>query len=171
MTDDRKAPPDQHLLFTDALGRKPQARWVSAAQARADARAHFDGLPAGVRTATIEHLHRMLADASWRHAVTMPENPHQYSHSRTWLNRAAFTFAVEYIRMLGVRERFHGRLYTVYFCGGFKHWTMNWPTSQTILINRKPESAPPSGDEPSPPPALDVPAGTRRITLDEETDE
>ena len=140
MTDDPKAPqPRQPLLLeTDAIGRKPQQRWLDAAARRAEQRAHFDALPDSVRTATIVHLDHMLREAHWRLAVTMPQNPHEYSHARTWSNRTVFTFAVEWIRFLGERERYDGRIYTVYFSGGFKHWCMNWPTSQTILINRKP---------------------------------
>jgi hypothetical protein len=163
VTDDPKAPP----LLLDSKGRRPQQRWLTAAQARADARAHFEALPAGVRTATLEHLHRMLADAHWRRAVTMPENPHEYTHTRTWPNRVAFVWTAEMVRLLGVRERYAGRLYTVYFCAGYKHWTMNWPMAQTILINRKPDSGQPSASEPSSS-SPDIQAGTRRITLDEE---
>jgi hypothetical protein len=158
--------PRQQLQFLDSRGRKPQQRWITAAQARADAKAHFEALPAGVRTATIDHLHRMLREAHWRFAASMPENPHEYTHSRTWPNRTAFVWTAEMVRLLGVRERYAGRLYTVYFCGGFKHWTMNWPMAQTILINRKPESepAPSAGESPETPSE----PGTRRIDLDDE---
>ncbi len=137
--------PQQTPLF-DARGRKPQQRWLSAAQARADARAAFAGLPNSVQIATWAHLDHLLANAQWRFAATMPDNPHAYTHVRTWSDRAAFSWTCEMIRLLGEREKYAGRFYTVLVRNGFKHWTMNWPVSMTILINRKPPDLP--GDRP-----------------------
>jgi len=121
----------------DLLGPRP-SRVTSAAQRRADARAAFDALPEVVRNATWAHLDHLLIDARWVFAKTMPDNPHAYTHSRTWPSRAAFSWTVEMIRLLGEREKYAGRYYTVLVRNGFKHWTMNWPTAMTILINRKP---------------------------------
>ena len=148
MTDDRKTPA-QDSLFVDSRGRRQQSRWIAAAERRADARRAFEALPAEERTAILARLDRLLfVDNVWQIARSMIDNPHAYTRSRTWRSRGDFEWAVTMIRNQAVtgceRQKFAGRWYDTLVrphpltgvpC---RFWPMNWPLSQTILINRKP---------------------------------
>jgi hypothetical protein len=82
------APQQTHLFGS---GRKPQARWIAAAERRAAATARFDALPEAERAAIwarIDHL--LFTEAVWVRAKTMPANPHAYTKRRAWRNDADF---------------------------------------------------------------------------------
>jgi hypothetical protein len=86
---------------------------------------------------TREELTQRLESATYRFARTMPEHPHWYSLRKTWADETVFEAAVEAIRCYGKKRAWHDRRKYVYFdAGGYTYWTMGWPLSQTILINR-----------------------------------
>jgi len=78
-----------------------------------------------------------VAGHRWRPAVTMPENPHEYTLRREARGDDLFAAAVRYIREHGVMEPYAGRPYKVLPFGEHKYWTMGAPLEVTILINRK----------------------------------
>lgn len=130
-------------------GREPQKRWADAAERRAATRARFDALSEQERAGLWARLDRLLfADAQWRRARTMPDNPHSYTLRRTWKNDADFVWVVQMIRAIGDREKFPpapgGRWYDVLNRHGRKVWVMGWPVNYpngrpwTILLNKKP---------------------------------
>jgi hypothetical protein len=77
---------------------------------------------------------------SWRFALTMPDNPHEYALRRHAADNE-FDAAVRYIREHGRLESFRGRPYKTLYFGEHKYWTMGAPLAETDLINRKPRSA------------------------------
>jgi nitrate reductase alpha subunit len=87
----------------------------------------------------------LFAEAWWRVARTMPENPHSYTRRRDWRHDADFVFVVEFLRS-GVcdREKFAGRWYDVLNRHGRKVWVMGWPINYsngrwcTVILNKKP---------------------------------
>ncbi len=74
----------------------------------------------------------------WRMAMTMPENPHQYTLKKEWSDEPAFfESVVQFIRECGYDEPFAGKNYTLLDVNEHKYWTMGAPLYDTILINRK----------------------------------
>jgi hypothetical protein len=130
--------------------RRPQQRWLDAAERRAAAKAKFHALPQTERDAIWTRLDRLLfTEAKWTVARTMPDNPHSYTRKRDWNDPRDFEWVVLFIRSgVADREKFPpepgGRWYDVlHRCHPVtqvpcKIWPMNWPLSMTILLNRKP---------------------------------
>ena len=87
--------------------------------------------------AEFEQVARHLAAQEWIFAKTMPENPHEYTLRKKWERDEDFAAVVEFIRRHGYRQKFEGRYYTQLDIDDHTYWTMGWPVSQTILINRK----------------------------------
>ena len=80
---------------------------------------------------------QILESKSYRFAKTMPEIPHFYTLKREWDNPKEFEKAVIYIRENGQKELWQdGQHYTYLYVNGWKYWTMEFPVSETILINR-----------------------------------
>jgi hypothetical protein len=129
---------------------------------REAARVAFFDRPDEVVAADLARLDRLLVEAHWRIAVTMPENPHCYTLRRSWACDEDFVFCVEVIRSIGEREKFPpgpgGRYYDVlHRCGPGgdtrKYWAMGFmggggPINYSdgrpciFLINRKPPVCP-----------------------------
>jgi hypothetical protein len=134
-------------------GRRPQQRWIEAAERRAAAKARFDALPEHERTAIWARIDRLLViEAKWIRAKS-PEyanNPHSYCRRRDWTNDEDFQWFVTMLREGGIseREKFPpgpgGRYYDVLRRNGRLYWVMGWPINYsngrpcTILINKKP---------------------------------
>ena len=91
-----------------------------------------------------------LHTADFVFAKTMPENPHHYTHRKTWGDdgQDAFTETVETIRRFGEPEWYPGRggpktppgratKYLQLALNGHKYWTMGWKPHETTIINRK----------------------------------
>lgn len=132
--------------------RRPQARWLAAAERRAAAKAAFDALPEGERSAIWSRVDRLLfSECVWRIARTMPENPHAYVHRKTFRDDADFRFLIEFLRS-GVcdREKYAGRWYDTLnrvhpvTQVPSKFWCLGWPLDYssgrwcTIIVNKKP---------------------------------
>lgn len=84
---------------------------------------------------------------SWRYAKTMPQWPHEYVVRRDCHDEGVWEWAVAFIRLHGVKERFGAATRPYLYRDGWKYWTMGAPVSETIIINR--EVATPSGEEAS----------------------
>ena len=155
MTEDDK-PLQQPALF-DSRGRRPQQRWINAAQKREAETAAWFARPADEVAADMARLEDLLVRrAPWKFASTMADNPHCYSLRRRWTwphGDEDFQWVVATIRVIADRERYppsgrHARWYRVLHLGGAIYWTMNWPinypngTPCTSLINRKPPFLP-----------------------------
>jgi hypothetical protein len=144
----------QQSLLVDALGRRPQQRWIDAHQRREAEKAAWLGRPADVVAADFARLEDLLFNrARWKFAASMPENPHSYTLRRTWERDEDFVWTVQTIRIIADREKFPpsgpaARWYTVLHMRGAKFWPMNYPINYsdgrpcTILINRKPAHLP-----------------------------
>jgi hypothetical protein len=141
--------PSQATLFGS---RRPQQRWIAAAERRASARARFDGLPKDERAAIWARIDRLLLrEAKWTRAKTMEDNPHSYCRRRDWLRDEDFVWFVTMLREGGIgdREKFPdapgGRWYDVLNRDGRKFWVMGWPINYsngtwcTVIINKKPQ--------------------------------
>jgi hypothetical protein len=150
-----KPAPQQTPLF-DALGRRPQRRWIEAAERRAAARRAFEALPGEERTAIYARIDRLLfgPETIWKIARSMPENPHAYCHRRNFTRDEDFCFLIETLRAGGVigceRQKFADRWYDTFvrphpitgvIC---RAWCMGWPLNLsdgrwlTVIVNRKP---------------------------------
>ena len=79
---------------------------------------------------------KLINEAGWTFAKTMPKNPHEYTLKKNWPNKDKFEQLVIYIRAVGKTEKFGGRDYQYLYLDGWKYWTMGAPISETILINR-----------------------------------
>lgn len=81
-------------------------------------------------------LERWAASVPWRHARTMPDNPHAYAVRRDADDRD-FDLVVLHIRERGYQRVFAGFEYTQLDAGGFTYWSMGDSLPTTLLINRK----------------------------------
>lgn len=90
---------------------------------------------------TFSRVARNLLTHPFRFAKTMPQNPHHYTLRKEW-DSAEFSWTVTTMRQFGYKEVFKGSKYGMFNVNGFKYWTMGWPVEETILINRKPITAP-----------------------------
>jgi hypothetical protein len=102
-------------------------------------RATYAQLPSEEQETITAHLQALLEAATYVFASTMPENPHWYTHRRTWADDAAFEWCVLAIRIVGDKEKFQGNHYICFNHPRIgKVWSMGWHPAATILINRKP---------------------------------
>jgi len=88
-----------------------------------------------------ETVHRLLDNAFFKFANSMPKNPHEYSHRETWENDSYFCDVVLFIRKNGIEERFFKTSFIYYYYNGYKYWTMGNPISyedksKTFILNR-----------------------------------
>ena len=81
-----------------------------------------------------------IAQAPWRFAKTMPEQPHEYT-TRGETPDEEFEAFVRFIREHGYRARYGRNVYTYLKLGDWRYWTMGWPVAQTRIINRASEVA------------------------------
>jgi hypothetical protein len=91
-----------------------------------------------------ETVNRLLNEAEFRFAKSMPKFPHWYTLRETWKNDSDFVDVVLFIRQNGVKKNFWKRSYIYYSANGYQYWTMGNPISyedktKTILINRAKE--------------------------------
>lgn len=100
--------------------------------------------PPPIPAADYERVAKLLHEAEWVFAKTMPDNPHHYTLRRKWANDVDFIWTVELIRRHGRREKYGKNYYKVLDVLRHFYWTMGWPVNYrdgspcTILINRKP---------------------------------
>jgi hypothetical protein len=76
-----------------------------------------------------------IAQAPWRFAKTMPDQPHEYT-MRGEMADEDFDWFVRYIRECGYRDKYGGRYYTYLEVDGWRYWTMGAPVDATTIINR-----------------------------------
>lgn len=86
-------------------------------------------------------IDKLLLNAVFVFAKSMPKIPHEYTNRNTWEKDSDFVDCVLFIRINGVEERFFKRTYIYYYANGFKYWTMGNPVSftdktKTFIINR-----------------------------------
>lgn len=85
---------------------------------------------------SFEEVAEALLAQPYRFAKTMPQCPHEYCLRKNWTAAVPFDNVVAFIRKHGY-EASYKRAYRQYFnLNGMQYWTMNFPTDQTILINR-----------------------------------
>jgi hypothetical protein len=90
----------------------------------------------------MEKVKRLLNEAKWIYAKTMPENPHYYCLRKNFANDEDFVFLVEYIREHGIKEKWKNTKYIYLYLDGWRYWTMGAPIYYpngnpcTILINK-----------------------------------
>src|SRR5437868_1718306 len=91
--------PPRPAELVDARGRKPQQRWIAAAERRAAQRRAFESLPEEERAAIYARFDRLLfQEAVWRVARSMPANPHAYCHRRNFKDDEDFRWLITMIR-------------------------------------------------------------------------
>jgi hypothetical protein len=88
-----------------------------------------------------EQVHKLLSEAKFKFAFSMPTIPHEYSHRDQWVNDKDFCDVVQFIRDNGIQEKFFKREFTYYYFNGHKYWTMGNPLSytdrkKTYILNR-----------------------------------
>jgi hypothetical protein len=127
--------------------RRPQQRWIPAAERRADAKARFDALPEEERAVFWARIDRLLyTEAIWYRAKTHVHNPHAYCRRRDWKDDSDFRWLIGMIREggIGTREKYDNRWYDVLNYRDAKFWPMGWPldyangTWCTVILNKKP---------------------------------
>jgi hypothetical protein len=90
----------------------------------------------------MEKVRKLLAEAEWIFAKTMPENPHHYCLRKNFGNDKDFVYLVQYIRNNGVKEDWKGYSYIYLYLDGYRYWSMGAPINNedgslcTILINK-----------------------------------
>jgi hypothetical protein len=77
-----------------------------------------------------------LLAQTWIYAKTMPQFPHWYCLRKNWVGELPFDDVVTYMREHSYNEKFFTKTFQRYDIDEFKYWTMGFPLSQTILINR-----------------------------------
>jgi hypothetical protein len=139
--------PQQSDLFGSR--RKPQRRWIEAAERRAAQKAAFDALPEAERAAIWARIDRLLfIEAKWIRAKSLEyvSNPHSYTRRRDFRHDDDFRWLITMIREggIGTREKYDDRWYDVLNYRGAKFWPMGWPldysngTWCTVILNKKP---------------------------------
>jgi hypothetical protein len=78
---------------------------------------------------------QFINKSKWTFAKTMKESPHEYTLRKN-CDSYEFDEAVLFIRANGIKEKYKGATYTVFYLNGLKYWTMGAPLDKTILINR-----------------------------------
>jgi hypothetical protein len=99
--------------------------------------AHYQHLSYdGPVSLTFNDVGRLIADARWRFAKSMPDNPHEYTLKEDW-EPHLFEEVVKFIRKYGYLARWWGKPYTQLDVNEEFYWTMGDTLENTILINRK----------------------------------
>jgi hypothetical protein len=88
-----------------------------------------------------EEVNKLLDNAKFVFAKSMPKIPHEYSHRNTWANDSFFCDVVLWIRENGIRQSFFKKEFIYYYYNGYKYWTMGNPVSyedktKTFILNR-----------------------------------
>lgn len=86
-------------------------------------------------------IQKLIDQASFRFARTMPHIPHWYSMREQWQNDDDFVDVILFIREHGVEEEWHKRKFIYFYYGDFKYWTMGNPVcrvdkKKTYILNR-----------------------------------
>lgn len=89
----------------------------------------------------IETVNKLLSQAKYVFAKSMPTIPHEYSNRYNWENDKDFCDVVQWIRDNGVKEKFGNKYYTYYYFNGYKYWTMGnllsyTDRSKTFILNK-----------------------------------
>lgn len=171
MTEDPKKVPEPHQPYLgmdqlDPKGRRPQQRWIEAAQRREAEKAAWFNRDPELVAADLRRLQDLLfREARWKFASTMSANAHSYSLRKTWQRDEDFVWVVQTIRIIGDREKYPetgpaARWYHVLHMkcplSGVDciFWPMNYPIGDlswgwgrlnragTTLLNRKPSHLP-----------------------------
>lgn len=86
-------------------------------------------------------INKILSNAKFKFAKTMPKFPHEYTLRETWDDDKKFVDVVLFIRENGVKEKFYNKEYIYLTLYGYKYWTMGNPVcyidkKKTFIINR-----------------------------------
>ena len=88
---------------------------------------------------TKQEVDKLLNEAEFKFAKTMPEIPHSYTRLHAdWLGREKDWFkVVKYIWENSVKEHWkYNQYYNYYYANGYKYWVMDESIEKTDLINR-----------------------------------
>ena len=86
---------------------------------------------------TIEDAKQYILSVRWQYAKTYVTAPHEYT-VLDWnpeTKQQMIDFA-DFIFENGYKEQFYSKTYTVLQVGEYKYWSMDFPTTNTNLINR-----------------------------------
>lgn len=79
---------------------------------------------------------KLLLEAEYKFAKSMPTMPHWYTLAETWDSREDFEKVVQYIRDSGYTKRFGRKIFTYIDVNGHQYWSYGDPVPDTILINK-----------------------------------
>ena len=88
---------------------------------------------------TKQEVDKLLNEAEFKFAKTMPEIPHSYTRLlANWKGREKDWFiVVKYIWENSVKEHWkYNQYYNYYYANGYKYWIMDESIEKTNLINR-----------------------------------
>ena len=88
---------------------------------------------------TKQEVDKLLNEAEFKFAKTMPEIPHSYTRLHAnWKGREKDWFkVVKYIWENSVKEHWKfNQYYNYYYANGYKYWVMDESIEKTDLINR-----------------------------------
>src|SRR5262245_6573558 len=89
----------------------------------------------------LARLAALLRNAPWKFAHTMPENPHEYTLARRWVDRRDFIWACRLIRLHGFLEWWpdvdSGYPYVCLDLDGHHYWTMGGRLEYCVLNRKK----------------------------------
>ena len=88
---------------------------------------------------TKEQVDKLLNEAEYTFAKSMPDTPHYYTKLFThWKGRKGEFFeVVKFVWNNSVKEHWKwGKYYNYYYANGYKYWSANKTIEETILINR-----------------------------------
>ncbi len=88
---------------------------------------------------TKQEVDKLLIEAEFKFAKTMPEIPHSYTRLlANWKGREKDWFkVVKYIWENSVKEHWkYDQYYNYYYANGYKYWVMDESIEKTDLINR-----------------------------------
>lgn len=77
-----------------------------------------------------------LSAHEWTFAKTMPHNPHEWIVKNKSRDEREFEAVADWIQKHGEPVWFLKRIYTCYFHGGYRFWTMGFAPEITTIINR-----------------------------------
>ena len=86
---------------------------------------------------TKEELTKILQNAHWTFARTMPYLPHWYILEKKWEDKEEFAAMVQAVNRLGVKERFGKREFIYFYADDFKYWAMTIGDGSGIINRAK----------------------------------
>ncbi len=110
-------PPEQGRFdHADFAGREQQQTTITAAER--------------------QRLRKILADANWTFAKSVPEHPHAYAIRGRDLPEAAFEWAVSLILRVGYVERFWNQPWHYVRLDGYRFWPTKNQRPDWLMLNR-----------------------------------